>query len=105
MIGALIHTMLAAALAGIAIVGVHLLGSPSMLFAAGVAVTFFPALFFGREMRDSQRERQTHGNGHRNKLHIVDLVPGFSPFRIGTMLDWIGPVAVWIGTIIYILVA
>lgn len=102
MIGALIHTLIAAALAGLAWVSVTWWAQGELL--AGVLVSIAPALFYGREMRDSQRERQSETGTSRNQLHLVDLVPGMSPFRLGTLLDWTGPMAVWVAFfVVYVL--
>jgi hypothetical protein len=75
-----------------------------MSLLAGALITVAPALFYGREMRDHQRERQSEGIGHRNTLRASDLIPGWSPFRLGTILDWVGPVVVWFAGITYFIV-
>jgi hypothetical protein len=102
MIGALIHTLIAAALAGLAWVSLTWWAQGALL--SGVLVSIAPALFYGREMRDSQRERQSEGDGHRNSLVLLDLLPGTRPFRIGTLLDWVGPVVVWIAFFVVVAV-
>lgn len=94
MLGALFHLLLSAALAGLALVGARYAPTSDILWGAIASIA--PCLFYGREMRDHQRERQSEGIGHRNRFRLLDLVPGVRPFRIGTIADWVGPMLVYV---------
>ena len=83
--GALIH-------GAIALVGVFLAMGSGIYGFALVA----PAFFYGREMRDSQREPGRPG--HRNTFLLRDLLPGVFPVKMNNLQDWVFPLAV---TLIY----
>ena len=77
-------------------------GVAGVLASMGLGIYGFaliaPLLFYGREMRDSQRERGSEGIGHRNEFMLVDLLPGLKPRRWGTIQDWVFPL---IPTLLY----
>ncbi len=98
MLGAIIHTLLAAVSVALALLALHFTEIDAMWL--GVVASIAPFLFYGREMRDHQRERQSEGIGHRNSFHLLDLVPGVRPFRIGTLADWVGPVTVFVAFLV-----
>lgn len=94
MLGALIHLLVSAASVGL--VSLLVLYTEIDVLWLGVIASIAPFLFYGREMRDHQRERQSEGIGHRNSFRLLDLVPGVRPFRIGTIADWVGPMLVYV---------
>lgn len=82
---------------GLALMGLGLLVG----YLAGVewtAALCGSCAFIMREMRDSQRERQFAGIGHRNKLIWQDLLPGTVPYKLDTILDWAVPTALCVFT-------
>ncbi len=78
--GALIH-------GAIAVVGVLLASTFDTYGWALIA----PAFFYGREMRDSQREPGRPG--HRNSFLMRDFLPGVFPLKWNNLQDWLFPLA------------
>jgi len=63
--------------AGVALAAMAALAGAFLWTGAGHWIGAAAAIFFfyGREMRDHQRERQTAGEGHRNSFRLADAAP------------------------------